>query len=136
MKFKKVSESLYVLRLEVGDEIIFEIESFCSDLDINCADIKGIGACNKAELAHFNVDKKEYSSKIFDSELEICSMQGLYADNKLHMHAVMANNKFQAFGGHLKSAIVSGTAEIIVRKINTEINKKIDEETTLNILDI
>lgn len=136
MKFKKMKEDLYIIRLERGEEVVEEVISFCKDLDIESAEIKGIGALGETELKHYNVEKQQYSSKNFNEEMEIGSLTGLVTSEGLHAHVVIANNKMQSFSGHLERGIVSATAEIILRKIPEKLSRIHDEETGLKVLDI
>lgn len=136
MKFKKVNDNLYVIRIEVGEEIVDEIISFCKDLDIHSAEITGIGAVGEAELMHYSVERKQYSSRNFEEELEICSLFGFITEAGLHTHIVLANNRMQTFGGHLKSAIVSGTCELTLKKIPMKLKRFHEEQTGLKVLDL
>ena len=136
MKFNKINDNSYIIRLEVGEEINEEVISFCKDLDIYSAEIQAIGALGEIELMHYCVETKEYSSKIFHEEMEICSLMGLITSAGIHTHCAVANNKMQCFGGHLKSGIVSATCEIILKVINTKLDRKYDDYTGLKLLNI
>ncbi|MFP4111962.1 MAG: PPC domain-containing DNA-binding protein [Candidatus Woesearchaeota archaeon] len=136
MKFKKINDQTYILRIELGEEIAEEITSFCKDLDIVSAEVYGIGAVRDSEIMHYSVDRKDYSSKAFPGEMEITSMFGFITSAGLHCHVTLANNKMQAFGGHLKSAIVSGTVELMLKIIPEKLDRIYEEETGLKVLDI
>ncbi len=136
MKFKKVNENLYVLKLELGEEVVSEVVSFCKDLDIESAEINGLGALKEITLKHYSVKEQNYSEKHFEDEMEISSLYGLITSIGLHAHVVVSNNRMQAFGGHLESGIVSATCEIILKKIPAKLNRKHDDVTGLKLLDI
>lgn len=54
----------------------------------------------------------------------------------LHLHIVLGDEKFQAYGGHLKNAVVSATCEIAIFELDSKIKRKYDDEIGLNLLDI
>ncbi len=107
----------YVLKLKMDEEIIWSILQFCQKNHISSGYFYGLGAVNQAELAFYDLKKKKYQEKIFNEPMEIGSLSGNIAslDKKLiiHCHAVLGKKDFSTISGHLKSAIVSVTAEII-----------------------
>ena len=46
---------------------------------------------------------------------------------------MLSDEEIRAFGGHLKEATVSVTAEIILRTVNGKIKREKDIETGLNL---
>ena len=56
-------------------------------------------------------------------------------DNKeyLHLHILIGNEKGQAFEGHLKEALVSATAEIVINPIYGDIDREFSKSIGLNI---
>lgn len=140
MKSKKINENNFVIRLERGEKIIESLQRFCKENNIKLGYFHGLGAVSKAELAHYRLDDKKYSSKIIEDALEIISLYGNITtmDNEiyLHSHIVVSNEKMQAFAGHLKEATVSATCEIVLVSLNGSINRIHNEEIGLNLLDI
>ena len=136
MKYKKLSDDTYIFRLEVGEDIVEEIESFCNDLDINAAEIKGIGALKEIEIKHYSVERQEYSAKEYHEELEICSLYGLVTSIGLHAHIIVANNKMNTFGGHLSKGVIGATCEGTIKILPGQLDRKHDDQTGLKILDI
>ncbi len=139
MKHKKIDENNFILRLEKGDKIIESIQKFCNENNIELGYFHGIGAASKIELAHYRVDNKKYSSKIIDEPLEVISLHGnittMNNEVYLHSHIVAGNDKMQAFGGHLKEATISATAEIFVVSIKGKVKRKYNEEIGINLMD-
>ena len=136
MKIKKV----HTIRLNKGDEIVAKLTDFCRKNNIANGIVSAIGAVSSAELALYRLDDKKYFSKKFEEPLEICSLNGNIAllDNKpfLHIHAVLSNTRMTAFGGHLKSAIVSATCEVTISEFDSKIGRKYDENIGLNLMDV
>ena len=139
MKSKKI-ENTYFIKLERGEKIIESIKDFCSENNIKCGYFSGIGALDEVELAHYIVENKKYTSKVFKQVLEITNLTGNIAtmDNEvyLHCHITLGDEEMKAISGHLKEGKISATCEIILVKLDAEINRKHDELIGLNLLDI
>ena len=52
----------------------------------------------------------------------------------LHLHITISDLNNNAFGGHLNSAIISTTGEIIIEEIEGDIEREFNEEVRLNLL--
>ncbi|OGD83875.1 hypothetical protein A3A54_01865 [Candidatus Curtissbacteria bacterium RIFCSPLOWO2_01_FULL_39_62] len=129
----------YLIRLEKGEEIIKSLTAFCSQNTIKSGELWAIGAVLSAEIGFYHLDKKNYSFKQFNTPHEIASLIGNVAlvDGKpfLHIHTVLADENFACVGGHLKEATVGATCEVYLTNLDTEINRKFDEEIGLKLLD-
>lgn len=140
MKHKQANNIFYVIRLEKGEKIIEGIIDFCNKNKIKNALFFGLGAISRAELMHYVVDTKKYSSKVIEEPLEIANMTGnvMIMDSKpiLHTHITVSNKDMKPYAGHLKEAAVAATCEIFLVKLDSEINRKYSEEIGLNLLDI
>ena len=54
----------------------------------------------------------------------------------IHCHAVFGDANMEAIAGHLKGAIVSITCEIFLVKLDSEVERKYDENTGLNLMEL
>ena len=139
MKFEKIKDT-YFIRVERGEKIIKTLKNFCTKQKIKCGYFFGIGALGEAELAHYIVENKKYTSKTYKQPLEIVNMNGnITTMNKevyLHCHIALSDEKMNAIAGHLKEGIISATCEIILVRLNATINRKYHDFTGLNLLDI
>lgn len=137
MEFKKFNND-YVVRLEKGENVIESLKELCNKEDIKLAEITGLGASDKVEIGVFNVNTKEYKTKIFEGMFEITSLVGNVTrkdgDIYLHIHINFGDAEGNVCGGHLVEAKISATAEIIVRKIDGEIGRKFSDKIGLNLL--
>ena len=52
----------------------------------------------------------------------------------IHAHIVLSDDKMNAIGGHLKSAIVSAACEVFLVKIDSEAERAYDKAIGLNML--
>ena len=139
MKSKKINGT-YLIRLERGEKIIESLNGFCAKNKIKCGYFFGIGALGEAELAHYIVENRKYTSKVFRQTLEIVNMSGnITAMNKevyLHCHITLSDEKMRAVAGHLKEGRISATCEIVLVELNAAISRKYDDIVGLNLLDM
>jgi len=139
MKHKKF-EDYYCIKLERGDEIIRSLTEMCNKEGIKFGFISGIGAVGDVTLGIYDISTKKYSDKRIKKPLEVLSLSGnvtqVEDEGFVHAHVVLSDEEMRAFGGHLKEATVSVTAEIILRKVDGEIKRKKDIETGLNLWDL
>lgn len=128
-----------ILRLYPGNEIVASIIDFCNKNNIDSAQISAIGAISKVELAMFLLDEKKYIQKELNEPLEIVNLSGNIGtlDGKIvsHLHIAVANTDFAVFGGHLNSAFVAATCEVIITPLDEKIIRKYDDQIGLNLID-
>ena len=138
MNYDKFNDS-YVIRLDKDDEIIKSLKEICEKEEINLAGITGLGASNLVEIGVFNVNTKEYKTKIFEGMFEITSLIGnvTIKDGEvyLHLHINFGDEDGFVKGGHLVRARISATSEIILRTINGNVGRKLSDEIGLNLFD-
>ena len=138
MEYRKFNEN-YVVRLNKGEEVITCLKELCAKEDIKLAEITGLGASELVEIGVFNVKTKEYNTKTFEGMFEITSLVGNVTrkdkDVYLHIHINFGDEDGIVKGGHLVQARISATSEIIVRKIDGEVGRKLSNEIGLNLLE-
>ena len=89
----------------------------------------------------YDVEAQKFTETVLDQPLEITSIIGSVTemDGKpyLHVHITVADVDGHAFGGHLKSVRIGGTAEIFLTVIDGQVGRKKDEitGTGLNLFD-
>ncbi len=138
MEYRKFNDD-YVVRLNKGEEVVASLKELCKNEDIKLAEITGLGASNLVEIGIFNVNTKEYNTKVFEGMFEITSLVG-NATRKdgevyLHIHINFGDESGNVKGGHLVQSKISATSEIIVRKIDGEVGRKLSSEIGLNLLE-
>lgn len=138
MEYKKFDEN-YVVRLNKGEEVIECLKELCEKEDIKLAEITGLGASNLVEIGVFNVNTKEYNTKTFEGMFEITSLVGNATRKEgnvyLHVHINFGDEDGNVKGGHLVQSRISATSEIIVRKIEGKVGRKLSDEIGLNLLE-
>jgi predicted DNA-binding protein with PD1-like motif len=134
------AERTYALILESGDEVITELQRFCTDHEITAARFTAIGALSSAQLGYFDWDRKDYLKIPVDEQVEVLMLAGDVAVHerrpKLHAHVVLGKRDGSAHGGHLLKAIVRPTLELILIESPSYLKRKIDPESGLPLIDI
>ena len=127
----------YVLRLDRGEEIVGTLKKFCEDERIELGWIKGIGAVNRATIGLFDTKNRQYHSIELEGDHEITSLAGnistLGGRVYLHLHVNLSDDDFRVRGGHLNSAVISGTGEIVIEAMTGNVDRVFNEEIGLNL---
>lgn len=136
MEFKKFGDK-YVIRLDKGEEVVESLKKFCRDEKVNLGFIKGIGATNKAVVGLFDTDTKQYISAELKGNYEITSLLGnistMNGEVYLHLHINLADKEHKTYGGHLNSAIISATGEILVETIEGKVDREFSKDIGINL---
>jgi predicted DNA-binding protein with PD1-like motif len=134
---KKINNK-YILRIDKGEEIIETIKKVCTDNNISLGVVSGIGAVNRVVIGLFETGTKEYHSVELTGDHEISSLVGnistLNGGVYLHIHINLSDAEYRVRGGHLTSAVVSATSEIIIESIDGEIERQYSDEIGLNLI--
>jgi predicted DNA-binding protein with PD1-like motif len=127
-----------VVRLNPGDEVLPSLKAICEKEGVESATVIGIGACRKAEIAHYDTKRKAYHNKIFKGMLELVSLSGNISMKDgapfLHLHASIGLPDFSLVGGHLVDCEVNPTCEIVIMPLALRIAREQDERSGLAIL--
>ncbi len=130
---------MYILKLKSGADFFREIAKFCKTNNITAGWLQAIGAMKDATLAHFDPKDKKYSEVVLGRQLEIASLSGTISicrnEIHFHLHAIFSDNQFKTYGGHLKSALVSPTTEVIIWQSNQPLTRTHNPQIGLDILD-
>lgn len=128
-----------VARIDKGEEIIEKIREIALKENIKLANINALGATNNFTVGVYNVEEKKYYSNEFKGNFEIVSLTGtintMNDEFYTHIHMSAGNDKGEVFGGHLNSATVSATCEIIINIINGKVDRNFNKEIGLNLFE-
>ena len=137
MRSIKISDG-YLVRCDIGDEVVATLVKFASDNKIHSGTIIGLGALRDPELGFYDIHKKVYIKRKFDGDYELVGLTGNFAllgkDTIMHCHAAFSDTEFRVIGGHLFSAHVAVTGEFYIRPGGIEINRAPDSLTGLNLI--
>ena len=136
MEYRKF-DNTYVIRLDVGEEIIEQLTAVAEKEKIRLAQVSAIGAINDFTIGVYNVAEKKYYPESFTGPWEIVSLCGSITsmDEKpyLHLHLSAGTLQGKTAGGHLTRAVISATCEIFVNVLDGNVGRVKDEVTGLNI---
>jgi predicted DNA-binding protein with PD1-like motif len=136
MEYRKDGTEI-AIRLDQGDEIAGSLMSLCLKEGIVSATFSGIGACRKAEIAHYDTSEKRYHNRKLEGMLEIVSLMGnvTVSEGKplVHAHIALGLEDFSVAGGHLVSAEIRPTCEIRMRICGIGVKRMQDAESGLRL---
>ena len=128
-----------LLVLEKGDEILQSIYTVINEANIKFGWINGIGAAENITLGAYPLKLKDYIKKEFKGEFELTSLMGNISTKSgnpfVHIHANISDEECNAFAGHLFTATVSVTCELILNISEKEIIRKECNEIGLSLWD-
>ena len=135
-----------------GEEVLPSIAAFCEKEKISSAVFSAIGAVKESKIGYYDLATKKYGQKEYPSEMEVASMTGNVAlvypegtrgvDGKpfVHCHAVLSameeGMENQPIGGHVFEAKVAVTLEVRLTAFQGSIERALDNEIGLKLLDI
>jgi predicted DNA-binding protein with PD1-like motif len=137
MEYRKIGQ-IYVVRLEIGEEIITQLKELCTQLQIGAGKVCGIGVVRSAVISYFDLPSGEYRHRKLSGNMEITSLMGnissMEGEPFPHLHVALADKDFQLLGGHLTAGEIGVTGELIVEPFAEIIERKINQESGLNLL--
>ena len=138
MKLILQDKNKYVLRANVGEEVIGALQEFSKKEGVYAGEFFAIGAAKEVKLGWYDVDTKEYTWKAYKEKLEIVSLLGNIAWKQsevvVHAHGSFSNQQMQVVGGHVAKLVVGAACEIVLEKFEGRIEKAFDSQTGLNLM--
>ncbi|WIY52008.1 DNA-binding protein [Devosia sp. YIM 151766] len=133
-------QKTYAIVLASGDEAMASLKSFAQAEQLSAAGFTAIGAFERAELAYFDWETKQYRAIPVDAQVEVASFTGdvvLGPDGEpaVHAHAVLGLHNGSALAGHLQRGIVRPTLEIILTESPSYLRKRLDPESGIPLID-
>jgi predicted DNA-binding protein with PD1-like motif len=133
----RASGNHWILRIDKGEEIVRTLEQFCREKGIRLGTVSGIGATDRATIGLFKTRTKEYVRKEMVGDHEITNLTGnisrMNDEVYLHLHINLSDPNYDTFGGHLNSAVVSATCEVVIRVLDGDADREFSEEIGLNL---
>ena len=137
MEYRKIGD-IYILRLEIGEEIITQLKNFCVEREIGSGKVSGIGVVRRAIISYYDLPSGDYLHRELTGNMEMTSLMGnisiMDGEPFPHLHATLADKNFQLLAGHLSAGEIGVTGEIIVEPFAEIIERKINQESRLNLL--
>lgn len=132
-------QQTYAIILASGDEVTACLSAFARQRGLQAASFKAIGAFERATLAFFDWEAKRYLPIEVNEQVEVASLTGDVAvgpdgEPALHIHAVLGRRDGGAVAGHLQTALVRPTLEVILTESPEYLRKKVDPDVGLALI--
>lgn len=134
-------QATWVIVLETGDEAMTALSAFAAEAGLDSASFTAIGAFERAVLAFFDWERKEYLPIVVDEQVEVASFLGdiaLGPDGKpaVHVHAVLGRRDGSALAGHLQEGRVRPTLEIVLTESPGALRKQVDAVSGVPLIQV
>jgi uncharacterized protein len=133
-------ERTIALIFDPGDEVISLLTRFVTDYNVNAARFTAIGAFSEARLGYFDLDRKRYEKIEVPSQVEVLSLIGDVAregdKRTVHAHAVVGRRDGSTQGGHLLSATVRPTLEVLLVESPGYLARRFDPRFGIALIDV
>jgi predicted DNA-binding protein with PD1-like motif len=105
-----------LIQIRKGEELIGTLRDKCSELSIETASLRGIGATNHTTLGFYHPSRGEYGRLEIREQMEVVALTGnvtLYKEKPhVHLHAILSDDSFKTRAGHVHSLIANPILEI------------------------
>ena len=125
----------FLLICDKGDAFPSVLLDFARQNTVHAASFNAIGAFERATIAYWNRETKQYEEIDMDEQVEVVSMTGNVFADRLHAHTVLGKRDGSTIAGHFVRATVFPTLEIFLTERETAVQRKKDEATGLWLLD-
>ena len=136
MDWKSVGKS-YLIRLHVGEELVNELNQWTRTVGLLGGAIEGLGGVRNVELAYFDLDSKSYHQWANPGNWELVHLWGNLTSRDgepfWHIHAALSDREGNCKAGHLISAEIAVTAELVIRPWSESIRRTPDDATGLSL---
>lgn len=140
MQYRRMGQAIY-LRVDKGEELLTQVLKVCQQAGVQSATFTGIGACQKAVLSTYLPNKHDFTDHHLNGMLELVSLNGNITldGDQLYQHAHATFSLLGEDGlpsvtaGHLISATVMYTGEIMIQPVAGVIPRRFDEATGITV---
>ena len=127
-----------VHRLAAGSTVPDDIVAIASGSGMECAAVEGIGGVDELTIAYYNHQTKKYEEHHFNEFLEVTSLIGNVTVKEgklfLHAHGTFGRKDLSVVGGHVMSARVYPTLEMVFTELENKAVREFDEESGLFLI--
>jgi hypothetical protein len=141
MRSKQISDTprTIVVILDTGDEVVASLKRFAEEEHLGGSSFKAIGALSDVKLGWFNWQTKKYQTSVqLQEQVELLSLLEDIAlkdgEPQVHAHLVIGRQDGTAHGGHLLSATVRPTCEIVISESPQHLQKEVDSESGIALI--
>ena len=125
-----------VARLTHGGDLLQEIAAVADAHGMEAAELRGIGALQRARLAFYDQASHEYGEFAVDTPVELVALLGNVSRRDgataVHAHATLAGHDGGCLGGHVAPGCVLFACELILQELVGEpLEREFDAVTGL-----
>ena len=128
-----------IARFDRGEEILACLKQVALEENIRLASVSALGAVDDFTVGVYKVDEQKYYANHFEGAFEIVSLTGTIStmdgEYYAHLHMSAGDDKGAVFGGHLNSARISATCEMVIDVIDGVVERKKDPAVGLNLFE-
>lgn len=144
MRYRQLHEAAgqrtLVVVLAAGDEVVDCLQALARKESLSAAQVSAIGAVESAMLAYFDWEQKRYCEIPVPQQAEVLTLAGDIALDqdggpKIHVHAVLGRRDGSTVGGHLMSARVRPTLEVVITESPVHLRRRHDPQSGLTLID-
>ena len=136
MDYRKFGNT-YMLRIDVGEEILESLKAVCAREGIRLAQVSAIGAADRAAVGVYDLAEKQYHREDLEGFMEIANLSGsvteMNGEPYIHLHATLADQRNILHGGHVISMRVGATCEMFVQALEGSVTRVKDEGLGINL---
>ncbi len=136
MDYRKFGNT-YMLRIDVGEEIVDSLKEMCAREGIRLAQVSAIGAADRAAVGVYDLAEKQYHREDLEGFMEIANLSGsvtaMNGEPYIHLHATLADQRNAVHGGHVISMRVGATCEMFVQVLEGSVTREKDEGLGINL---
>lgn len=134
-------EKTWALIFETDDEPMTGLREFARDNRLSGSHFTAIGAFSEVTVAYFDWESKQYQPIPIQEQVEVISLIGDIAltedgEPQVHAHVVVGRKDGTTRGGHLLSARVRPTLEVVLVESPQHLRRKHDPESGLALIDL
>jgi predicted DNA-binding protein with PD1-like motif len=139
MDWKNI-DAIHLIRLYPGEELVAELTQWSRMQELLGGTVEGLGGIRDVELGYFDLDRQEYHRWNNPGNWELVHLWGnlTFRDGNRfwHLHATISDREGRCMGGHLFSAQVAVTAELVIRPWEETVHRSQDEITGLDLWEL
>lgn len=141
MRYKLLEKDprTYAVIFETGEELAAGLKEFAEKEKLAGSSFHAIGAFSAVRLAWFDWETKGYMTSVdLQEQVELISLIGDIALKEgkptVHAHVTIARRDGTTRGGHLQSATVRPTCEVVLTESPEALRRQVDPESGLPLI--
>jgi predicted DNA-binding protein with PD1-like motif len=132
-------ERVYAVVFDTGEDPVEGLTRFAAEHDLSASSFTAIGAFSEAVLGYFAWERKDYERIPVSEQTEVLAFIGDIAieedgGKKVHAHVVLGRRDGAAVGGHLLSAKVRPTLEVVLTESPSYLRRVHDPRSGLSLI--